>query len=260
MSSAWEPPSPPPRRRGIQPRTVGWVVAGVVVAALLLRTHHITRFTVIYFCVLIPSIILHEVSHGVVANAFGDDTARRAGRLTLNPVAHIDLFGSIILPALLVLSGSVAFGWAKPVPVNVARLRHPRNDSVWVSLAGPFTNALLFAGCALVFRYWFEHHVFLSPTSTAYPLGYEVLLVGGLANITVGFFNLLPIPPLDGSVLVERLLPDRAMPRYYQLRPVGMILVFLAALLAFQSPTVQRHLLDAELTLWNAVAGTHFIP
>jgi Zn-dependent protease len=261
MSDSWGSPAPlpPPRRRGIQPRHTAWIIAGVVVAVLLLRTHHISRFTVIYFCVLIPSIILHEVSHGVVANIFGDDTAKRAGRLTLNPIPHIDLFGSIILPALLVLSGSVAFGWAKPVPVNVSRLRHPRNDSVWVSLAGPFTNALLFVICGLVFRYSLDHGLFLSPTSDSFPLGYQILLIGGLANITVGVFNLIPIPPLDGSVLVERLLPNRAMHRYYQMRPVGMILVFLVALFAFQNSSVQYHLLNGELDIWNAVGGTHFI-
>jgi Zn-dependent protease len=236
-----------------------WIIAGVVVAVLLLRTHHIDSFKIAYFCVLIPSIILHEVSHGAVASAFGDDTARRAGRLTLNPMAHIDLFGSVILPALLVLSGSVAFGWAKPVPVNVSRLRHPRNDSVWVSLAGPFTNGLLFLIFALVCRYALEHGLFLSPTSGSLPLGYEILVAGGLANITVGIFNLIPIPPLDGSVLVERLLPDRAMQRYYQIRPIGMILVFVVALVAFQNSSVQNHLLGGELNIWNAVGGTHFI-
>lgn len=260
MSDPWGAPAPPPPpRRSINPRTLLWIVAGVVVAALLLHYHHISRFTVIYFCVLIPSIILHEVSHGAVARVFGDDTAQRAGRLTLNPVRHIDLFGSIILPALLVLSGSVAFGWAKPVPVNVSRLRHPRNDSVWVSLAGPFTNALLFLLCGLLFRYSLSHGLFISPTSNSLPLGYQILLIGGLANITVGFFNLIPVPPLDGSVLVERLLPNRAMRRYYQIRPVGMILVFVVALFAFQNATVQNHLLSGELSLWNAVGGTNFV-
>jgi Zn-dependent protease len=243
----------------MSPRTALWVVAGIVVAALLLHSHHITSFTVIYFCVLIPSIILHEVSHGVVANAFGDDTAKRAGRLTLNPLAHIDLFGSVILPALLVLSGSVAFGWAKPVPVNVSRLRHPRNDSVWVSLAGPFTNALLFTICGLAFRYMLQHGYGLEPTSTAFPLGYQILLIAGLANITLGIFNLIPIPPLDGSVLLERLLPDRAMHRYYRIRPMGMIVVMLVALIAFQSASVQHTFLGGELAIWNALAGTHFI-
>src|ERR1700732_5203445 len=114
---------------------------------------HISQLTVIYFFALIAAIILHEISHGVVALWFGDDTAKRAGRLTLNPIKHIDPFGTLILPALLSLSGVGAFGYAKPVPVNIGRLRHPRNESLIVSLAGPATNVLL----ALVSVVWLRY-------------------------------------------------------------------------------------------------------
>ncbi len=93
--------------------------------AILLRTHKISSANIIYFCVLVPSIILHEISHGVVALAFGDDTAKRAGRLTLNPVKHVDPVGTLLVPALLSLSGIGAYGWAKPVPVTPNRLRQP---------------------------------------------------------------------------------------------------------------------------------------
>src|SRR5580704_12044882 len=113
-----------------------WVVAGVLVFVALYHYHHITKQELIVFCVIVPSIILHEVSHGVVANAFGDDTAKRAGRLSLNPVVHVDPVGTLIVPALLSLSGIGVFVWAKPVPVNVGRLRSPRNQGVLVSLAG----------------------------------------------------------------------------------------------------------------------------
>ena len=92
---------------------------------------------------IVPSIILHEISHGWVANFFGDDTAKRAGRLSLNPMVHIDPIGTLIVPALLALGGFGVFGWAKPVPVNTGRLRSPRNQGVLVALAGPFTNAVL---------------------------------------------------------------------------------------------------------------------
>ncbi len=263
MSDAWgsPPAGPPPRPGGISQRAVIWIVGIVALVVILLRTHtlHIQRFDVIYICVLIPSIILHEVSHGAVARIFGDDTAQRAGRLTLNPLPHIDPLGSVILPGLLILShAGVAFGWAKPVPVNVSRLRHPRNDSIWVSLAGPFTNVALFVIAALVFRYSFAHGLFVSPTDTTIPLAYEVLLEAGLANLTLAFFNLLPIPPLDGSVLIERLLPARAQARYFELRPIGMIIVFVVAFFAFQNPSVQTHLLNGELHLWNGVSGTAF--
>src|SRR6266542_4678139 len=96
--------------------------------------------TLILLAVLVPSVMLHEISHGAVALAFGDDTAKRAGRLTLNPIAHIDPFGTIILPLILALSGAGMLGWAKPVPVNPARLRRPRQDALLVSLAGPVTD------------------------------------------------------------------------------------------------------------------------
>ena len=114
-----------------------WVVAGAVVLIALVAHHNITQQEIIIFCVIVPSIILHEVSHGWVANAFGDDTAKRAGRLSLNPLVHIDPIGTLLVPALLSLGGVGFFGWAKPVPVNVGRLRHPRNQGVVVSLAGP---------------------------------------------------------------------------------------------------------------------------
>lgn len=231
-------------------------MVGTVLVLVLLRTGHLSSFTLVYFCVLIPSIILHEVSHGVVAAALGDDTARRAGRLTLNPIAHIDPLGSVVVPALMVLSSNVAFGWAKPVPVNVTRLRHPRNGSVWVALAGPLTNGVLFAGCALVFRYLVAHQVFLTPTTTGLPLGYEILLAGGLANITVGVFNLIPLPPLDGSALLERLVPARHLSGYYRIRPYGMVIVFLVALFVLQSSAVGGHLVSLELKAWDAVSGT----
>jgi len=250
------PPEGPPSPAGrTNPKSIIWLVAIVAVMVVLLRTHalHIQEFYVIYFCVLIPSIILHEISHGVVARAFGDDTAQRAGRLTLNPVAHVDPLGSIILPGILLLSQSgMAFGWAKPVPVNLARLRHPRNDSIWVSLAGPFTNGILFVACGLAFRYSADHRLFGVSSGG---LGYQVLYVAALANLTLGFFNLLPLPPLDGSVLIERLLPARAQQRYLQLRPMGMVVVLVFSLLVFRNPTVQTHLFNGEIHLWSSVSG-----
>ena len=260
MSDGWTPPSQPsPRRRGGSERTTAIaVVIAVVVVLFLLHTHRLSRFTIVYFAVLIPSIILHEISHGAVANVLGDDTAKRAGRLTLNPFAHIDPLGSVIVPGLLVLTSNVAFGWAKPVPVNVGRLRHPRNGSVVVALAGPVTNGILFAVCALAFRYLLTHGLFLPPTGNTIPLGYQFLLAGGLANITVGVFNLIPLPPLDGSAIVERLVPDRHLHAYYRIRPYGMVIVFLFAIFVLQSSQIGAHLFGYELKAWNAVAGTSF--
>ena len=128
-----------------------WLIAAVAVAAILVRSHRISTADVIIFCVIVPSIILHEISHGWVALAFGDDTAKRAGRLTLNPIAHIDPIGTIVVPALMALSGLGISAGPSRCPVTVGRLRRPRNQAVVVSLAGPATNLVLAAVAAVVF-------------------------------------------------------------------------------------------------------------
>ncbi len=154
MSAGW-PSSPPqgPRRR-LDPRWLTVIVVAVIVVVVLVRQKriHITDQEVLYFLAIIPSIILHEVTHGWVALAFGDDTAKRAHRLSLNPLVHVSIFGTLILPALLVLGGYPPFGWAKPVPVNISRLRHPRNNHVVVALAGPVMNIGLAVIFGLLFR------------------------------------------------------------------------------------------------------------
>src|SRR5439155_1342442 len=172
--------------------------------------------------VLIPSVILHEISHGAVALAFGDDTAQRAGRLTLNPIPHIDPFGTVILPALLILSGVPAFGYAKPVPVNLRNLRNPRQQGLLVSLAGPATNITLAVAGALALRIWFGRAPYFGDSI---PL--EALLGLGIYNVYLAVFNLLPIPPLDGSALVERLLPTRWWPQWLRFRQYSMGLLLL---------------------------------
>jgi Zn-dependent protease len=220
-------------------RTLIIVVVAVALIAILLRTHKLSSIEIIYFCVLIPSIILHELSHGVVALAFGDDTAKRAGRLTLNPVKHVDPVGTLLVPAVLSLSGIGAYGWAKPVPVSTNRLRSPRNHTVIVSLVGPLTNFALAAilGVVLVATTpkatLQQIHYIWSLGGGAYPpsLGGKILFIGGIANIVLGVFNLIPCPPLDGASVLERFLPARSLPRYYSLQPALMFLSFLLILL-----------------------------
>jgi Zn-dependent protease len=167
--------------------------------------------------ILIVSVILHEVSHGWAALGLGDDTAKRSGRLTLNPIAHIDPIGSVVLPAFLILShAGFVFGWAKPVPVNVGRLRHPRNDAVLTGLAGPAMNLVLVGIAFVVLRQ-------LHPI-TFWP--FILLWLFGMYNILLACFNLIPVPPLDGSSVVERLLPRRWWGPYLAIRPYTMLLVF----------------------------------
>ncbi len=178
---------------------------------------------IIFFAVLFPSIILHEVSHGWVALLFGDDTAKRAGRLTLNPIAHVDPFGTIILPAILILSTGHAFGYARPVPVSPSRMRDPRNHSLLTSLAGPAVNIVLALLSAALIRFALLD---LFTRFEEEPLYAKVIFEAGLVNVILAAFNLIPIPPLDGSAVIERLLPARAWPTYLKLRQYSMLLLF----------------------------------
>lgn len=181
---------------------------------------------VLEICALVPSIVLHEVSHGFVANRCGDPTAKQAGRLTLNPISHMDPVGSVLIPLLCIVSGFPAFGYAKPVPVSINRLRKPRNQSVYVALAGPLVNFILVLLAFGVCTFLINDNV--TPTSNL--LLYFVYL--GIINLFLGVFNMLPIPPLDGSAVIERLMPRRHLPSYFALRqrllPVVMILILLA--------------------------------
>jgi Zn-dependent protease len=185
---------------------------------------------VVFFGCLLVAIILHEISHGVVALRFGDDTAKRAGRLTLNPIPHIDPFGSIILPAMMTITGFGAFGWAKPVPVDPSRMRNPRSQMVLVGLAGPFSNFALMALSAVAARLAYAGYAGDAARIAELPLGIQILLFFAYANLLLGLFNLLPIPPLDGSSLIERVLPDRWLPTWYRFRPYGILVILILAL------------------------------
>ncbi len=187
---------------------------------------HLDEQTVIWFGCLVVAVILHEISHGVAALSFGDRTAKEAGRLTLNPIPHIDPFGSIVLPALGAITGLPVLAWAKPVPVNPERMRHPRRDLVFVSLAGPATNLTLMVAAAVGAKVAYEN---AAPVLfyDQLPLGIRVLFSFAVVNLLLGLFNLLPIPPLDGSALLERLLPGTWLPQWYKFRPYGFLLLFL---------------------------------
>jgi Zn-dependent protease len=203
---------------------------------------------VLLVAVLVPSVILHEVSHGVVALWFGDDTAKRAGRITLNPIPHIDPFGTIILPLLLSLSSFGVFGYAKPVPVNTFRLRKPRQQALWVSLAGPAVNIVLAVGAALVFRaieppFWFGLDDLRQRDIAAY-----LVLTLGFLNVILAAFNLIPIPPLDGSAIIERFLPSSVWPQWLKLRQYSMGFLLILVLLV---PGALGRVFDPAIRLWE---------
>jgi len=241
-----------------------WVVAGAVLLIALVAHHNITKQEIIIFCVVVPSIILHEVSHGFVANAFGDDTAKRAGRLSLNPIVHVDPVGTLIVPALLVLSSYGVFGWAKPVPVNVGRLRSPRNQGVLVSLVGPFVNLVLAAVFALLFIHVARPNLVPNTALPQWSTFAQVLFFGGVVNIFLFVFNMIPVPPLDGSVLFERLLPRSWWPSYLRYRqytmPILLGLVVLNLFLDRNGRTGPITWLFNEIySWWAGVLGIHVI-
>ncbi len=211
-----------------------WIAAGVVFVVALVVHHNITQQEIIIFCCVVPSIILHEISHGWVAKAFGDDTAARAGRLTLNPIPHIDPVGTLIVPALLSLSSVGIIGWAKPVPVNVSHLRSPRNQGVLVSLAGPATNAVLAGVCGFLFVHFFRSGLPVGISTVAqWSTPAQVVFLASLVNVGLCAFNLVPIPPLDGSVVFERLLPARYWPTYLRYRQYTMPVLLALVVLNF---------------------------
>ena len=187
---------------------------------------HVDSVTVIFLCGLIVAIILHEISHGVVAFVLGDDTAKQAGRLTLNPVPHVDPFGSIVLPVLGALAHVPVIGWAKPVPVNPDRLRNGRRDLLLVSLAGPGSNFALAIVSAVVARSQFHFNPSFVVVGDL-PMRVLIPLVFAEVNLFLGLFNFLSIPPLDGAALVERVLPREWLPGWYRFRPYGILVLFL---------------------------------
>jgi len=170
------------------------------------------------------AITLHEAAHGYVARHFGDMTADKAGRISLNPLHHIDPVGTILLPLLTLWMGGILFGWAKPVPVNFAALRHPKKDMLWVAIAGPASNLVMAMGWALVYKMGliFPENYFAGPLLGMAQIGIQI-------NVVLMVLNLLPLPPLDGGRVAVSLLPHRQAFQLSKVEPYGMfILIFLA--------------------------------
>ena len=176
---------------------------------------------------LLLAITLHEVAHGWIALRCGDPTAKSLGRLSLNPLRHIDPVGTVLIPALLAIVGGFIFGWAKPVPVNYHRLRQPKRDMALVALAGPGANLIMALGWGLVMAIGYHLQAGLAW------LGEPLMLMGGAGvnvNVMLGVLNLAPIPPLDGSRVLAGLLPDRVGEAMARMEPYGLII--LVALMA----------------------------
>lgn len=180
---------------------------------------------IVTILLLLAAMTVHEVSHGLVAHWFGDDTAKRAGRLTLNPIPHIDLFWTLLFPALLFFTtgGRFMIGMAKPVPVDFSKLKNPKHDMIWVALAGPLANLAMAAVLAFFFK--MTHN--------------SVLLYGIYVNLGLGVLNLIPIPPLDGSRVLAGLLPMEMAVPYLGIERYGFLLVLFFYLAGFLMPWVR---------------------
>ncbi len=170
---------------------------------------------------LVIAIVFHEVAHGLMAKALGDPTASERGRLTLNPIKHVDPIGTLLVPGVLLLAGAPAFGWAKPVPVNKYRLRNPRFGMMAVAAAGPGINLILAGIGAVVLGV--VTAIFGMPAAAEESLVTTALTMFLLINIFLALFNLLPIPPFDGSHIVGGLLPDKLRFQWERLQRFGML-------------------------------------
>jgi Zn-dependent protease len=185
-------------------------------------THNILITILVYALPVIFAITLHEAAHGYVARHFGDSTAYMLGRVTLNPMKHIDPIGTVIIPIATMLAGGFLFGWAKPVPVNYNNLRSPKRDGLWVAAAGPFANLVQVLIWAIVAKILLAT---VAPTGLVGPFWLSVAEAGIQLNIMFALLNLLPILPLDGGRMLASLLPDKLSYAYSRLEPYGFFIL-----------------------------------
>ena len=180
---------------------------------------------VIAFIVLLFSLTVHESAHAWTADRLGDPTARLLGRVSLNPIVHADLIGTVVFPILALVSNVPLIGWAKPVPVNVRRLRRQRRDYVLVAAAGPASNLVLAVGAALLLSALPVSPVILGEPNVSAPLA-SLLSLGVQLNLLLAVFNMLPIPPLDGGNVLSGLLPANLAVGFDKIRPYGVLLLY----------------------------------
>lgn len=200
--------------------------------------------------ILLFSVIVHEVMHGVVALKFGDHTAERAGRLTLNPIPHIDLFGTILLPALLIFTGSpILFGWAKPVPVNPLNFSNLRKGELFVSAAGILANFGLAIAAALIYH-------FLNALPQTFPAIVGTLLRFTVTiNLVLGIFNLFPVPPLDGSKILLSRLPLNLAKSYQKIEPYGFLILLVLLMVPIGGGSLLQTILGFFVGIFSRILG-----
>ena len=200
---------------------------------------NIIQTITIWIIPIISAIVIHEVSHGYVASLNGDNTAKYLGRLSLNPIKHIDIIGTIVIPIISLFFFNFAFGWAKPVPVNFSLLNNPKRDTILVALAGPFANFLMVIGWFILIKI---------SLLTDFLWLYKTSQIGIIINLILGFFNLLPIPPLDGGRVLVALLPNHLANKLSVIEPYGILIVILLLVLGGY-----RYLLQPILEFASAI-------
>ena len=211
----------------------------------------------IWLVPLVIAIVFHEVAHGWVARALGDQTAARLGRLTLNPLKHVDPVGTVVLPLFLAIAHAPIFGWAKPVPVNAKWLRNPRRDMVLVALAGPGINFVL----ATISAGLLAAAIAISglPEGNVQRFVFDNLVNFLLINVFLGTFNLIPLPPFDGGHVVEGLLPRSLVPAWHRVSrfafPIMIILLLVLPMLSPQANVVARLIGPIADAIVNALLG-----
>jgi Zn-dependent protease len=188
---------------------------------------HKTLMIIIQFGVVLFAISIHESAHAWMADKFGDPTAKNQGRITLNPIAHIDLIGTIIFPLLLALAGAPVFGWAKPVMVNPYNLRDPRRANIFISAAGPGSNVISAFLGIILFLLLKNMGVFKGSVGSGIEILLYIFFFFIIINIYLAIFNLIPIPPLDGSGIIEGVLKGEALYNYQKIKPYGFIILLL---------------------------------
>lgn len=179
---------------------------------------------------LIVGIVIHESAHALAAYVLGDKTARSRGRVSLNPLAHIDPFGTVLLPLLMLAAGGPVFAFAKPVPVYLNNLKHPKRDELFVALAGPLSNALLALAAALIGYVLLPTLAGQAPMNLLYSL-FSFFMTFIVVNLSLAFFNLIPLPPLDGSSILVPFLKGKALREYYRIQqyamPILLVILYL---------------------------------
>jgi Zn-dependent protease len=203
------------------------------------NTNNLVQTVLIYALPVLFAITIHEAAHGYVARALGDNTAAALGRVTLNPIKHVDMMGTVLMPLLLYFAtgGAFLFGYAKPVPVNFGQLRHPKRDMVWVALAGPASN---FVQAIL----WAVAYTLLVGAGLTERFFLEMCKAGVLVNLVMWAFNLFPLPPLDGGRVLVGLLPRRMAWSFSRIEPWGFYIVMALVLVGIVSRWWLRPLIE----------------